>query len=93
MFTAVSLKNAPHESRYRVSHDVRKLVDVHAWLSFDQAELLVLHMIDKNWPQRRYNTFEALCKIGYGILQRETESQIQERIQDAEAWFKVSEVE
>jgi len=81
------MKYAPYEIKYSIREDVRNLVDAHQWLTFDQAELLILHMIDKYWTQRRYNTFESLCKIGFGILQRETESQVQERILVAEAWF------
>ena len=83
------MRHAPLDVKYEIREDVRSLVDAHQWLTFDQAELLILHMIDKNWPQRRYNTFDPLCNIGFGILQRETEKQLQERILIAEAWFSI----
>ena len=83
------MRHAPLDVKYGIRADVRALVDAHQWMTFDQAELLILHMIDKNWTQKKYNTFEALCQIGFGILQRETESQVQERIQIAEAWFSI----
>ena len=83
------MRHAPLDVKYGIRADVRALVDAHQWMTFDQAELLILHMIDRYYPQKRYNTFEALCQIGFGILQRETESQVQERIQIAEAWFSI----
>ena len=83
------MRHAPLDVKYEIREDVRDLTLVHQWMSFDEAELLVLHMIDRFWPQRKYNTFESLCEIEYGILQRESEKQVQERILVAEAWFSI----
>ena len=83
------MRYAPLDVKYGIREDVRSLVDAHQFLSFDEAELLILHMIDKHWPERKYNTFECLNKISFGILQRETEKQVQERLLIAEAWFSI----
>lgn len=83
------MRHAPLELKYAIREDVRNLVDCHQWMTFDEANLLLLHMIDKYYPQKRYNTFDALCKIRYGILQRETETQLRDRIKLAEAWFSI----
>lgn len=83
------MRHAPLDVKYGIREDIRKLVDAHQFLSFDEAELLILHMIDKYWPEKRYNTFDGLCKIEFGIFQRETEQQILERVQSAEAWFSI----
>ena len=82
------MRNAPYEIKYEIKEDVRKLVDAQQWMTFDEAELLILHMIDRFYPEKKYNTFDSLCKIEFGIFQRETEKQMQERLQVARAWFK-----
>ena len=83
------MRYAPIEVRSAIREDIRSLVDAHQFLSFDEAELLLLHMIDKFYPEKRYNTFQGLCSIEFGILQRETEQQILERLGIAEAWFSI----
>ena len=83
------MRHAPLDIKYSIREDIRKLVDAHQFLTFDQAELLILHMIDKHWPERKYNTYHALNKIEFGIFQRETEQQILERVKIAEAWFSI----
>ena len=82
------MKHAPYEIIHTLREDMRKLTLVHEWMTFDEAEILLLHMVDKFYPQKKYNTYETLCDIEFRILQRETESQIRERIRDALAWFE-----
>ena len=83
------MRYAPAEIRHEIKDDMRVIVDCHQWMTFDEAELVLLHMVDKHWPMDRYNCRDTLNDISFRIMQRETENEMKERLKIAEAWFSI----
>ena len=67
----------------------RRLAQVHASLSFEDARLLLLDAYRRFRTYERYggNMLQTLIRIEVSILQRTTDQELQQRLAVAREWF------
>ena len=67
----------------------RRLAQVHASLSFEDARLLLLDAYRRFRTYERYggNMLQTLIRIEVSILQRVTDQELQQRLAVAREWF------
>ena len=67
----------------------RKLAQVHASLSFDDARVLLLDAYRRFRSQDRYggNLLQTLMRIEVSVLSRASDQELQQRLAMAREWF------